>query len=136
MITSWVPVEGKSSACAISMKYRKMILIIIIISRDHARTRTHAHTRAHEHPTHHRRCSLGRCAQLRHGWAPPFRPLFDAGETMFFRVYKMLGRTETRTRGRMYCQTIRTVRYISRDDRARIATCRLRTPTDLRRIIV
>ena len=42
----------------------------------------------------------------------------------------MLGRTETRTRDRMYCQTIRTVRDISRDDRARIATCRLRTPTD------
>ena len=42
----------------------------------------------------------------------------------------MLGRTETRTRDRMYCQTIRTVRDISRDDRARIATCCLRTPTD------
>ena len=48
----------------------------------------------------------------------------------------MLGRTETQTRDRMYCQTIRTVRDISRDDRARIATCSLRTPTDLRRIIV
>ena len=35
----------------------------------------------------------------------------------------MLGRTETRTRDRMYCQTIRTVRDISRDNRARIATC-------------
>ena len=42
----------------------------------------------------------------------------------------MLGRTETRIRDRMYCQTIRTVRDISRDDRARIATCSLRTPTD------
>ena len=42
----------------------------------------------------------------------------------------MLGRTDTRTRERMYCQTIRTVRDISRDDRARIATCSLRTPTD------
>ena len=29
----------------------------------------------------------------------------------------------------MYCQTIRTVRYISRDDRARIVTCSLRTST-------
>ena len=38
----------------------------------------------------------------------------------------MLGRTETRTRDRM----IRTVRDISRDDRAIIATCSLRTPTD------
>ena len=40
----------------------------------------------------------------------------------FSRIQKMLGRTETRTRDRMYCQTIRTVRYISRDYRARIAT--------------
>ena len=43
----------------------------------------------------------------------------------------MLGRTETRTRDRIYCQTMRTVRDISRDDRARIATCRLRTLTDI-----
>ena len=42
----------------------------------------------------------------------------------------MLGRTETRTRDRMYFQIIWSVRDISRDDRARIATCRLRTPTD------
>ena len=49
---------------------------------------------------------------------------------------KMLGRIETRTRDRIYCQTIRTVRSISRDDRARIATCSLRTPTEIRRIIV
>ena len=39
----------------------------------------------------------------------------------------MLGRTETRTRDRIFCQTMRTVRDISRDDRARIATCSLRT---------
>ena len=43
----------------------------------------------------------------------------------------MLGRTDTQTRERMYCQTIRTVRDISRDDRARIATCSLRTPEEL-----
>ena len=49
---------------------------------------------------------------------------------MFFAYTKMLGRTDTRTRERMYCQTIRTVRDISRDDRAIIATCSLRTPTD------
>ena len=59
---------------------------------------------------------------------------------MFFAYKKMLGRTETRTRDRMYCQTIRTVRDISRNDRARIATYSLRTPTDrqtdLGRIIV
>ena len=42
----------------------------------------------------------------------------------------MLGRTGTRTGERMYCQTIRTVIDIFRDDRARIANCRLRTPTD------
>ena len=35
----------------------------------------------------------------------------------------MLGRTETRTRDRICFQTIRSVRDISRDDRARIATC-------------
>ena len=35
-----------------------------------------------------------------------------------------------RTRDRMYCQTIRSVRDISRDDKARIATCSLRTQTD------
>ena len=45
-----------------------------------------------------------------------------------FCVYKkMLCRIETRTRDRIYCQTIRTVTYISRDDQARIATCSLRT---------
>ena len=32
IITSRVPVEGKSSVCAFSMKYLKTILIIIIIS--------------------------------------------------------------------------------------------------------
>ena len=42
----------------------------------------------------------------------------------------MLGRTETRTRDRMYLGRIRSVRDISRDDRARIATCSLRTSTD------
>ena len=50
---------------------------------------------------------------------------------MFFAYKKMLGRTETRTRDRMYFQTIRTVRDISQDDRAIIATCSLRTPTDI-----
>ena len=41
----------------------------------------------------------------------------------------MLGRIQTRTRDRIYCQTIRTVRDISRDDRVRIANCSLRTLT-------
>ena len=49
---------------------------------------------------------------------------------MFFECKKLLGRIETLTRDRMYFQTIRTVRDISRDDRARIAACSLRTPTD------
>ena len=51
---------------------------------------------------------------------------------MFFAYKKMLGRIETRTLDMIYCQTIRTARDISRDDRARIATCRLRTPTEIR----
>ena len=57
-----LPVEGKSSVCAISMIYRNMILIIFMISlgqllllyiantsRTHAQTHAcmHAHTRAH-----------------------------------------------------------------------------------------
>ena len=54
----------------------------------------------------------------------------------FFGYKKILGRTETRTRDRMYLGRIRPVRDISRGERARIATCRLRTPTDLRQIIV
>ena len=49
---------------------------------------------------------------------------------MFFAYKKLLGRTETRTRDRMYLGRIRSVRDISRDARAKIATCSLRTPTD------
>ena len=59
-----IPAEGKSSVCLICMKYRIIILIIIIISLDkilsyiantsrtHARMhgRTHGHTRVHAHP--------------------------------------------------------------------------------------
>ena len=74
-------------------------------------------------------------AQLVHSIAKCARVGFRDSLWMFFAYKKMLGRTETRTRDRMYCQTIRTVRHISRDDRARIATFRLRTPTDLRRIL-
>ena len=43
---------------------------------------------------------------------------------------KLLGRIETRTRDKMYLGRIRSVRDISPDDRAIIATCSLRTPTD------
>ena len=49
---------------------------------------------------------------------------------MFLADIKLLGRTETRFRDRMYLGRIRSIRDISRDDRARIATCSLRTPTD------
>ena len=42
----------------------------------------------------------------------------------------MLGRNETRIHAWIYCQTIQTVRDISQDDRTRMATCSLRTPTD------
>ena len=49
----------------------------------------------------------------------------------FFAYKKILGRTETRTRDMMYCQTIRSVRDIYRDDRGRIATCTLRTLIDI-----
>ena len=53
-----------------------------------------------------------------------------------FRVKKLLGRTETWTRERKCFQSIRTVWDISRDDRARIATCRLQIATNLRRTTV
>ena len=56
----------------------------------------------------------------------PITPIF----WMFFVDKTLLGRTETRTCDRMCFQTILKVRDISRDDRARIATCRLRTPTN------
>ena len=49
---------------------------------------------------------------------------------MFFAYKKILGRTETRTRERKYLGRIRSVWDISRGDRARIATCSLRTSPD------
>ena len=49
---------------------------------------------------------------------------------MFFAYKKLLDRTERRTRDRMYCTTIRSVRDISRDDQAIIASSSLRTPID------
>ena len=49
-----------------------------------------------------------------------------------FRVYKkLLGRTETRTRDMMYLGRIRSVRDISRDDRARIANADRQTYGEL-----
>ena len=60
--------------------------------------------------------------EINTGTGGPVSPRF----WVFFAYKKMLGRT----RERMYCQSIRTIRDISRDDRARIATCSLRTRTD------
>ena len=62
--------------------------------------------------------------------------VFAIAFVCFSCIKKLLGRSETRTHERMYCQSIRTVRDISRDNQARIATCSLLTATDLRRIIV
>ena len=49
---------------------------------------------------------------------------------VFFTCKKLLGGTETRTRDRKCFQSIRTVRDISRDDRARKSTCSLLSSTD------
>ena len=61
--------------------------------------------------------------EINTGTDGPVSPRF----CVFFAYKKMLGQTDMRTRERMYCQTIWTVRDISRDDRAKIATCSLRT---------
>ena len=113
-------------------------------TRVHTRAHAHARTPAHPHTHTHRR----RCIAIR------FQPTVTARSAgnnsgslafeinsgtggqvsseiwKFFAYKKLLGRTETRTRDRMYLGRIRYVRDISRDDRARIATCILRTPTD------
>ena len=145
--------------CLIRLKYRIIILIIIIISLGKIlssyianTSRTHTYARAHSRartPHALRRWSLYRCAH--HDYVMVGRTLPDAGETMadrrlieinypratlYVRVFflfaytKILGRTETQTRDRIYCHAIRSVRDIYRDDRARIATCTLRTLTD------
>ena len=105
-------------------------------ARTNRRTYAPARTRAYTHPTHKPPCpyrySMGLCKST-------VTTRFPRGFECFSHK-KMQGRTDTRTRERMYSQTIRTVRYISRYDRAIIATCSLRTPrdrlTDLRKIIV
>ena len=134
------------------MKYRKMILIIIIISlgkivlsyiantlRMHEHMHTHTH-RSRRHTGYHYSLAPNRDGLLR--WRQCRSLVIQintrAGDPIspevldVFRIYikKLLGRTKTRTRDRMYCQTIRTFRYISRDNRARIASCSLRTQTD------
>ena len=158
--TSRVPVEGKSSVCLTCMNYRILFLIIIIISlgqillsyiantsRTHAcrRVCTHPRERVHTPPPHTPpslyRYSMGMCQPTvtarsagDNSWSlaieintgGPVSPKF----WVFFAYKKMVGRTDTWTRQRIYCQTVRTVRDISRDNRARIATCSLWTPTD------
>ena len=136
--------------CLICMKYRIIILIIIIISlgqifyrilqTHHARNaRTRAHTCTYTavtavqaiairwHPTvmAHSACDNAGRWPLKYTHALATR--FTRGFRCFSHIKKLLGRTETRTRDRMYCRTIRIVRDISRDDRARIATCSLQT---------
>ena len=120
-----------------------------ILQIHHARMRTHTHTHSHTHVAvqvtaiRWRPVPLAFIAgsgviEINTHAGQPISPRF----WMFSRIKKLLGRTETRTRDRMYCQTIRTVRDISRDVRTRIAICSLRTPTDRqtqtfkRRIIV
>ena len=158
------PVHNKW--CLICMKYRIIILIIIIISlgefllshianpyRKHARractgararTHIHAHTLAHTrtqargfsrtrartHTTRWRRSgSMSRwrpsVTKLTHpfrlfrwhawpgSWVIQINPRaadqISPRFWMFFASKKLLGRTKTRTRDRMYCQSIRTV---------------------------
>ena len=108
------------------------------------RVRTHVHTRAHTPPSPPHRLTAVQAIAIR--WRPTNRegPLrlrqcrslaiqINTRTDSFSRIKKLLGRTETRTRDRMYCQTIRIVRDISRDVRAWIATCSLRTLTDIRK---
>ena len=78
----------------------------------------------------------GRSITSESGVTPPFHSIETCARMALrdslinvFRVKKKLGRIETRTRDRLYYQTMRTVRDISRDDR-RIATCSLWTLTD------
>ena len=95
--------------------------------RAHARTRVRTHPRERTRPPAYTPPSLYRYSMPanRDGTGGQVSRGFGG-----FSHKKMLGRTDTRTRERMYSQTIQTVREILRDDRARIATCSLRTPTD------
>ena len=150
--TSWVPVEGKSPVCLICMKYRIIILIINIISlgqiiivyckHNHAHARTHRRRRRtgyryslapnRDGPLCWRQCrSLAIEINTREG--DPVSPRF----WMFFSYKKILGRTETRTRDRMYCQSIRKLETSpgTIEQELRPAVCEHRQ-TDIRRIIV
>ena len=128
--------------CLICMKYRIIILIIIIISlgrislsyiantsRSHIRTYARTRVRAHTHT------AVAAVQVIAIRWRPTVtsRSAGDkagslaisintrVGDPIYLRFWmvfankKLLGRTETRTRDRMYCQTtnIRTVIEIS-----------------------
>ena len=98
-------------------------------ARRHARMHTHArHTCAHTHrrrrrtgysmgrsPNHDGPLSWRQCRSLaieiNTGAGGPVSPRF----WMFFGYNKILGYPETRTRDSMYCQSKRTVRYISKN---------------------
>ena len=141
------------------MKYRIIILIIIIISLgqiilSYGKHITHARTHLRTHPPTAVQVVAVRWVGVRPTMTksmPSFRVLrwrwmagrcfiqinsrvYDAVFVIVlgvFSAYKtILGRTGTRTRDRMCFQSIRTVWDISRDDRARIATCSLLTSTD------
>ena len=79
-----VPVEVKSSVCVICMKYRIIILLIIIISLgqiilSYMANTSHTHAGTHP-PTHHLRrpgcrCSIGRCVPNHDKVNTPFSPV-------------------------------------------------------------
>ena len=119
-------------------------------ARTDARAHTHAHTRAHTRahtavaasppyrlslfggaqPTVTARSACDNAGRWPLKSTHELATRFTRGFGSFSRIKKLLGRTETRTRYRMYCQTVRIVRDISRDDRTRCATYSLRTLTD------
>ena len=136
------------------MKYTRIIIVIIIIislgqillsyientSHAHARTPVRTHT---AEPFRLALCD-GSVAPNRDGpfcwrqWASLVHSnKHTRGRSGFLRfcvffayIKKLLGGTEKRTCDRMCFQTIRTVWDISRDDRAKIATCSLLTSPD------
>ena len=127
------------------------ILSYTCILQTHARVHTRTRVRTHAH-THTAVVTVRRTGYRYSVWPNRDGPLrlrqyrslaiqitTRTGDPITPIFLMFLGRTKTRTRDRMYFQTIRTVRDVSRDDRARIATCSLRMLTDrqiCRRIIV
>ena len=112
-------------------------------SRTRAHTHARTHARAHTHVRTHRRRRLTAVQAIAIRWRPTNRygqlrlrqcwsmaTRFTRGFGSCSWIQKNIGWTETRTRDRMYCQTTRIIRYISRDDQTIIAICSLRTLTD------